>query len=62
MFWSESGRVELEKQALGLRACAKSNFSQVPGFCLCSGMVDIILLHWEDLSWFLVLGNRIEIH
>ena len=31
--WSESGRVEFEKQAFGVSLCAKSNFSQVSGSC-----------------------------
>jgi hypothetical protein len=32
-FWYESGRMELGKQAFGVRGCAKTNLSQMSGFC-----------------------------
>ena len=32
-FWYESGRMELGKQAFGVRGCAKTNLSQMSRFC-----------------------------
>ena len=62
IFWYESGRMELEKQAFGVRGCAKTNLSQMSGFCRFQGQFFMFFCGLgTNLHDFWCLGNRLEI-
>ena len=63
MFWSESGRVEFEKQAFGARRNAKTICPQVLKFCwVLRQSLMSFGSHGPNLYEVWCLGSRLEIH